>query len=61
MFKNTLGVVMLNVDELVHDGEREYCLSLPLYFSSMEAIYFLALVELEIAPKIPSEMPPPPS
>jgi hypothetical protein len=31
---------------------------LPLYFSSMEAIYFLASVESGIAPKIPSVMPP---
>jgi hypothetical protein len=38
--------------------EREYCLSLPLYFSLMEAIYFLASVESGIAPKIPLVMTP---
>jgi hypothetical protein len=57
VFTNTLGDVMLSVDELVHDSKR-ILLVIALYFSSMEAIYFLASVESRIAPKIPSVMDP---
>jgi cellulose synthase/poly-beta-1,6-N-acetylglucosamine synthase-like glycosyltransferase len=57
MLTNTLGDVMLSVDELVHDGEGILFAIAPVFFFN-DAIYFLASVESRIAPKIPSVMAP---
>jgi hypothetical protein len=57
MFTNTLGDVMLSVDDLVYDGERILLVIAPVFFFN-GVIYFLTSVESGIASKIPSVMTP---